>query len=120
MAAQRQPDRRPGNALLWDPNLQIPRQPDGVAYIVFDARFARKFSQWPYFISTAPGVAFAYFDDYRRARPDLFHQGSTLAALAAEVGFAPDALAASVASSNAARPEEMAARPRGRSMRSVR
>ena len=31
-----------------------------------------KFSAWPHFISTAPGVAYAYVDDYRRNRPDVF------------------------------------------------
>ena len=38
---------------MQSPNLLVPRQPDGVAYIVFDQRFATKFSKWPYFISTA-------------------------------------------------------------------
>src|SRR5262249_4203202 len=50
---------------LSSPNLLVPQQADGVAYLVFDERFARKFSRWPHFISTAPGVAFAFVDDYR-------------------------------------------------------
>ena len=36
----------------------------------------RKFSAWPHFISTAPGVAYAYVDDYRRNRPDVFMAGA--------------------------------------------
>jgi len=88
------------------PNLKLPQQPDGVAYIVFDAKFARKFSAWPYFISTAPGVAFAYFDDYRRARPDPFHQGETAEALAQRLGMPPGRLATTLSSVNQPRPDE--------------
>ena len=32
---------------------------------------AELFSGWPHFISTAPGVAYAYVDDYRRNRKDI-------------------------------------------------
>lgn len=84
------------------PNLLLPRQPDGVGYIVFDKRIARQFSSWPHFISTAPGVAYAYVDDYRRARPDIFHSAPTLATLAGQLGMNVDTLQASV---NASMPE---------------
>jgi hypothetical protein len=57
--------------------MHLPKQPNGQAYIVFDEKFAKKFSGWPYFISTAPGIAYAYLKDYRSARPDLFHVAST-------------------------------------------
>jgi len=82
------------------PNMRLPQQPGRVAYIVFDHRFAKKFSAWPHFISTAPGVAFAYFDDYRKARPDIFYVGSTLDELAAKVGFEAERLKAAVGSAN--------------------
>ena len=38
-----------------------------------------KFDGWPYFVSTAPGVAYAYLKDYRRNRADIYHQADTLA-----------------------------------------
>jgi succinate dehydrogenase/fumarate reductase flavoprotein subunit len=91
---------------LSNPNLLVPQQPDGVAYLVFDERFARKFSRWPHFISTAPGVAFAFVDDYRFARPDLFHVGQSLAHLANRVGFSDQLLRVAIAAANAGRPDE--------------
>lgn len=81
------------------PNLLLPQQPDGMAYIVFDDRIARQFSAWPHFISTAPGVAYAYVDDYRRGRPDIFRTAKTLADLALSLGMNPTNLEKSVASS---------------------
>jgi succinate dehydrogenase/fumarate reductase flavoprotein subunit len=91
---------------LGTPNLLVPQQPDGVAYIVFDHRFAQKFSRWPHFISTAPGVAFAFVDDYRFARPDLFHVGQSVTHLANAVGFSDQLLRVSLAAANAGRPDE--------------
>jgi len=91
---------------LSSPNLLVPQQPDGVAYLVFDERFARKFSRWPHFISTAPGVAFAFVDDYRFARPDLFRVGQSLAHLANAVGFSDQLLRVAIAAANAGRPDE--------------
>jgi fumarate reductase flavoprotein subunit len=88
------------------PNILLPQQPDGVAYILFDETFARKFSKWPHFISTAPGVAFAYVRDYRTARPDLFKMGSTPAQLAHAAGFDAEKLAATIEAVNRERPPE--------------
>jgi len=67
--------------------------PDGRAYIVFDDALARRFSAWPHFVSTAPGIAYAYVDDYRRNRSDLFHTAPTAEALARSLGAQPDRLA---------------------------
>lgn len=78
------------------PNMHLPRQPDGEAYIVFDDSFARKFSAWPYFISTAPGVAYAYLGDYRSARRDLFTMAQTAEALAHKLGFDVEKLTSSL------------------------
>jgi fumarate reductase flavoprotein subunit len=91
---------------LSNPNLKVPEQPSGMAYLVFDHRFARKFSRWPHFISTAPGVAFAFVDDYRVSRPDLFHVAATADQLAKEVGFSEQQLQASLATANAGRHDE--------------
>ncbi|MDB5517302.1 MAG: hypothetical protein JWQ17_4060 [Tardiphaga sp.] len=88
------------------PNILIPRQPDGLAYIVFDEKFARKFSKWPNFISTAPGVAFAYVQDYRATRCDLFNMGSDITGLARAAGFKADNLRTSIDEANRGRPDE--------------
>lgn len=76
-------------------------QPDGVGYIVLDAAIAGQFGAWPNFVSTAPGVAYAYLDDYRRNRRDVFREAPSLAALAASLGMEPGALEHSVATYNA-------------------
>lgn len=59
---------------------------DATGHIVFDDLIAKKFTEFPYFISTAPGIAYAYFADYARGRPDLMHRGITLEKLAKTIG----------------------------------
>jgi fumarate reductase flavoprotein subunit len=54
------------------------------------------FSHWPHFISTAPGVAYAYVNDYRRNRRDIFNAAPTLDALAEKLSISAAALADSV------------------------
>ncbi|BCB78236.1 hypothetical protein GCM10022251_31660 [Phytohabitans flavus] len=71
-------------------------QDGGRGYIVFDAGIAAAFNRPPNAISTAPGIAFAYFDDYRRGRPDLVFQADTATELAERIGVDPAALAESV------------------------
>jgi succinate dehydrogenase/fumarate reductase flavoprotein subunit len=88
------------------PNILIPKQPGGVAYIVFDEKFARKFSTWPNFISTAPGVAFAYIQDYRATRRDLFNTGPDIAGLAKAVGFEAANLRTSIEQANNGRSDQ--------------
>ena len=84
------------------PSFALPDQPRKVAFIVIDARIAARFSAWPHFISTAPGVAYAYVNDYRRNRPDVFMEAPTLAKLAADLGMPRKSLARSVAQHNEA------------------
>lgn len=79
----------------------IPDQPDGIGYIMLDGRIARQFSAWPHFVSTAPGVAYAYVDDYKRNRPDIYTSGATLDALADKLKIPSGALTATVAAANA-------------------
>lgn len=62
--------------------IDVARQPNKVAYIVFDGKIARKFKGFPNFISTFPGVAYAYLDDYRRSRKDIFFTSETLEVVA--------------------------------------
>ena len=78
------------------PALRVPDQPGKMAYIIIDAALAARFSHWPDFISTAPGVAYAYLPDYRRNRPDVFSEARTLQALGAALGMEPGSLESSV------------------------
>ena len=77
---------------LRGPAAAVARQPGKNAYIVFDQTLATKFSGWPHFVSTAPGIAYAYIDDYRRCRKDIFRSADTMAALAEKLGMRPDQL----------------------------
>jgi len=86
------------------PELAVPRQSRKEAFLVFDDAVARDFQQWPHFVSTAPGVAYAYLEDYRRTRPDLYHQAATLESLAAKIGVPAATLAQTVQAHNAALP----------------
>ncbi len=83
------------------PAYALPDQPDKVGYILLDDQLAQRFQAWPHFISTAPGVAYAYVADYRRNRPDIFTTAPTLDALASRLGMPKGALAATVGVYNA-------------------
>jgi fumarate reductase flavoprotein subunit len=85
---------------LDKPGLEIPHQPGRVAYILFDRKLAKKFSEWPHFISTAPGLAYAYLPDYRRNRKDIYHEGSTLQAIAEKLKMPSDTLANTISRYN--------------------
>ena len=61
---------------LAQPGDAVPEQPGGIAYIIMDAAIAARFRSWPNFVSTAPGVAYAYLDDYRRNRRDIYHEAA--------------------------------------------
>ena len=83
------------------PAFALPDQPGKVGYILLDHRMAVLFSGWPHFISTAPGVAYAYVDDYRRNRADVFNEGATLYELAGKLSIPTAALAETVHANNA-------------------
>ncbi len=91
-----------------EPALALPDQPDKQAFILLDEAIAQTFSAWPNFISTAPGVAYAYLADYRRNRKDVFHSAPSLAALARKIGAPAAALEQAVHSV----PETGSNRPR--------
>jgi len=80
------------------PAYRLPEQDGKRGWILMDARLARQFSAWPHFISTAPGIAYAYIEDYRRNRPDVYKQAPTLEALAAQLGMDAQTLIASAES----------------------
>ena len=86
---------------LSDPVEDMARQPDQLAYIVLDGKLVEKFTGWPYYVSTAPGVAYASISDYRRTRKDIFREAATLPELAAKLGVPAAALEASVTEHNA-------------------
>lgn len=86
---------------LGSPADDIPNQPDQFAYILLDGDLVRDFSGPPHHISTAPGIAYAYIDDYRRNRKDVFHQAETLAGLGQKVGMRAGVLERTVADYNA-------------------
>lgn len=71
------------------------------AYMIFDETVARKFSAWPNPVSTFPGVAYAYVDDYKRYRPDVYHRAGTIEELAASTGLDPAVLKSTVDEWNA-------------------
>jgi hypothetical protein len=54
------------------------RQPDNMGFIVSDARLAEAFSAWPDFVSTAPGIAYAYLGDYRAGRKDILFEAESV------------------------------------------
>ncbi len=85
---------------------------EGKAFLLFDQRVAELFKAWPHFISTAPAIAYAYLDDYRRTRADIFHRASTVAGLAASMGVPAAALEKTIAEYNAGRAPQGVA-PRG-------
>lgn len=90
---------------LANPHIALAAEPEKSGYIVFDATVAQKFSAWPHFVSTAPGVAYAYLPDYRRNRRDLYREAADLRALAALLKVSPDKLSATVESHNRTRRE---------------
>jgi fumarate reductase flavoprotein subunit len=89
---------------LSRPELQVPHQPGKEAFLVFDDTLAKSFEAWPNFVSTAPGVAYAYLRDYKATRPDLYHEAPTLSALAASMGVPAPALEQQVRDFNAQLP----------------
>lgn len=72
------------------------------SYIIFDSAVAKTFSAWPNPVSTFPGVAYAYVQDYKTYRPDVYYTAESIEDLASKIGIDPEALSATVNSWNAA------------------
>jgi fumarate reductase flavoprotein subunit len=83
------------------PALALPDQPGKIGFILLDGRLAREFSAWPHFVSTAPGVAYAYVPDYRRNRPDVYTEASTIAELARKIDMDAQMLEQTIRAHNA-------------------
>lgn len=86
---------------LKGPAAEVSKQPGGEAFVLMDAALASKFSAWPFFVSTAPGIAYAYVDDYRRTRRDIVHEAATVAELAAKMKVPGQALSETIDAYNA-------------------
>jgi succinate dehydrogenase/fumarate reductase flavoprotein subunit len=82
------------------PSDYMPDQPEAEAFVVMDGKLAALFQSWPNFISTAPGIAYAYLDDYRRNRPDIYFQANTLTELAEKTGMDAQKLKTALAKYN--------------------
>lgn len=61
-------------------------------YAVFGEAVAESLNHWPNYVSTFPGVAYAYLNDYRKYRKDIFHSSGTMYGLAESMGMDPDGL----------------------------
>jgi succinate dehydrogenase/fumarate reductase flavoprotein subunit len=65
----------------------IPHQEAGEAFVVFDGEAAAMLEDWPHFVSTAPGIAYAYLRHYRRHRSDIYREAPTWAQLSARMNL---------------------------------
>lgn len=79
----------------------VAADPRNIGFMVFDEKVARKFSAWPNPVSTFPGVAYAYVEDYKKFRPDVYHKADTLEELAESMGVSPTMLKSTVGDWNA-------------------
>ena len=87
---------------LAQPGYEVPKQPYRIAFIVFDHHVAQQFNAWPNYVSTAPGVSYAYLRDYRRTRRDIYRVAKTLERLAEMLGVPTQTLERTLQSYNAA------------------
>ena len=81
--------------------LETANRPDKIGYVILDSVLAKRYGAWPDFIATAPGVAYAYFDDFRKTRPDLFFRADSVTGLATALDMDPSKLESALAAHNA-------------------
>ena len=74
------------------PAVELPLQSDKRAFIVMGSDVVQKFSKWPHYVSTAPGVAYAYLPDYKCTRKDVYFEADSVPELASQLGVDPVAL----------------------------
>lgn len=65
-------------------------------YLVGDRDLYDRYSAQPHHVATAPGLAYAYMPDFKRSRKHIYHEGASIAELAASTGLPADALEQSV------------------------
>jgi succinate dehydrogenase/fumarate reductase flavoprotein subunit len=74
------------------PASEVRLQPGKAVFILMGRDVIEKFTRWPHFVSTAPGVAYAYLPDYKRTRKDVYYEADSLDALAGKIGIDPKSL----------------------------
>jgi len=82
------------------PQDRIGEQREQLAFIVLDQEVAAKFRAWPHYVSTAPGVGYAYLADYERSRRDIFSKAKDWTGLAQKLHIPADALVETIAQYN--------------------
>ena len=90
---------------------EIAQHPDKIGYVLMDRDLAARYNAWPDFIATAPGVSYAYFNDFKNTRKDIFFESDTVEGLAAKLGMTSDTLKASVEAYNGEAPAKFANPP---------
>jgi succinate dehydrogenase/fumarate reductase flavoprotein subunit len=83
-------------------NIVVARLGEAGGYIIGDRKLREIFSRAPNYVATAPGVAHAYLQDFRRARRDVYFEAPTLEALANKIGVPAKALQLAVSSAKEA------------------
>ena len=83
------------------PAVDLPLQSDKRAFILMGGDVVRKFAQWPHYVSTAPGVAYAYLPDYKRTRADVYFEAHSVPELAKQLAIDPPVLQATIDAYNA-------------------
>jgi succinate dehydrogenase/fumarate reductase flavoprotein subunit len=81
-----------------DPANSVVDTPRNEGFIILHSDLCHKFERWPNYISTAPGIAYAYLRDYIRTRRDVCRMAGSLENLAKAVGIQADALREALAS----------------------
>lgn len=93
-------NRNGQQAMTGDDQVLAGSSDESGLYVIFDAALADKFSRYPYYIATAPNVAFAYIGDFRRNRRDICFVAPDIAALASSIGIPEAELRRTVAKHN--------------------
>jgi hypothetical protein len=88
------------------PEISLAKEEVRECWLILDARLAEKYSKWPDFLSTAPGVAYAYLPDFKRSRPDLYTSARTPDELARKLSLPEQVLLDTIEAVNAERPAE--------------
>jgi len=79
---------------------ELTHQPGGMGYILFDHQVTQRYSEWPHFLSTAPGLGYIYIPDLCRYRRDVCRIFDNIVDLAVQTGMSPELLVQSVKSHN--------------------
>ena len=87
---------------LGAPVRALGSQPDSLAYVLMDSAIADQFRRGGQPISTFPGVAYAYLEDYMSIRGDVTHVAASPELLARQLDVAPATLSGTLDRYNAA------------------